>query len=187
MKDLSKTEIKLIEDIKLSAPSKAQIKSLIKLFQNPENIDFVGEYTDWPYNPNLEEKIKEWIQQSEQGKFIFFIILVKNKIAGTCRILDINYEDKKATLGYILLKQYTRQGIATSCIKALLELCFYELKLNKVLLEIDARNRPSIKLEKKLRFFHEGTLRQDYTYHYKPSHELSDWQIWSMLKSEYKS
>jgi ribosomal-protein-alanine N-acetyltransferase len=186
MRDLSKTEIKVDENTELVVPKLEQVDDLVKLFQDPENLKFIGQYTDWPYAHNLESKIEQWVTQSKEGTFLFLIILVDSQIAGTCRIPNINPEDKKAALGYILLKEYTRQGLATACIKSLLEFSFSALDLNRIYLEIDSRNNPSIELAKKLNFTYEGTLRQDYKYQNKTTHELSDWQIWSMLKEEYK-
>lgn len=187
MKDLSKTEIQVTKNVKLIVPNNEQIKELVRLFQDPESLEFIGQYTDWPYSTNLEEKIEHWIKQSKEGKFLFLIILVGSQIAGTCRIPNINFEDEKAALGYILLKEYTEKGLATACINSLLKFSFKNLKLNRIYLEIDSRNTPSIELAKKLNFTYEGTLREDYKYQNKPSHELSNWEIWSMLKKEYHS
>lgn len=187
MQDLSKTKIRVNDDIELVVPCATQIEELIIIFQDPKNIEFIGRYTDWPYSDNLKEKIQDWIELTSKGEFVFMIILVNSKIAGTCRIVDINSRDKKAALGYIILEEYSGHGLATGCVKALLEYSYKSLQLNRIYLEIDPRNKQSIRLAEKLNFTYEGTLREDYKYQNRPPYEFSDWQIWSMLKSEYKS
>jgi RimJ/RimL family protein N-acetyltransferase len=187
MRDLSKTEIKVNHSAKLAIPDAEQIKKLVSLLQNPENLKFVDKFPDWPHAKDLEQKIFKWLELAKAGEFLFFIILVEDKIAGTCRIIDINYSDEKAELGYILLPQFTKRGIATNCVNAMLGFCFDKLNLNRVELCISDDNSESIKLAQRLKFKHEGTLRDEYKYKYSKPGEFSTTQIWSMLKSEYNS
>jgi ribosomal-protein-serine acetyltransferase len=186
MKDLSKKEIKVNENTRLIVPESGQVKELVKLFQDPENLKFVGKFPDWPHAKDLEQKIIRWLDLTKNGEFLFFVIVVDNKIAGTCRIIDINHSDEKAELGYILLPQFTKKGIATNCVKALLKFCFAELNLNRVELCISDDNLESIKLAKRLNFIHEGTLRDEYKYKFSKPGKFSTTQIWSILKKEYK-
>lgn len=187
MRDLSKTEIKVNDKLKLVVPSIYQVDELVNLFQNSENLEFIGKYPDWPHNPNLKERLAEWIDQSSEGAFLPLLILHGGEIAGICRLLNINYEHEKVEFGYILLPKFTKKGIATASVKAMLEFAFNELGLNRVELIIDSRNTDSIKLAERLDFTYEGTLRQDYKYKYSQPGKYSDGQVWSMLKSEYKS
>lgn len=187
MKDLSATEIRVNDDVKLIALRSDQVKDLAKIFQSPENLEFVGKFPDWPHNPNLEEKMEGWIRESKEGSFLPLLILNKGMIAGVCRLLNINYEHEKVEFGYILLPNFTKKGIATASVKAMLGFAFNNLNLNRVELIIDSRNEDSIRLAKRLDFFYEGTLRQDYKYKYSQPGNYSDGMVFSMIKSEYKS
>lgn len=187
MSDLSNTEIKVNDDIKLVSLKNGQVKDIVRLFKAPENIKFVGEFPDWPHNPNLEQKVKSWIKDSKKGLFLPLVIFYKGEIAGVCRLIDINYSHEKVEFGYILLPDFTKKGIATECVKAMLSLSFNKLGLNRVELIIDSQNTDSIKLAERLNFTYEGTLRQDYKYQYSQPGKYSDGMVYSMLKSEYKS
>lgn len=187
MRDLSKTEIRVNDELKLVVPSIHQVDELVNLFQSSENLEFIGKYPDWPHNPNLKERLTEWINQSSDGVFLPLLILHGEETAGICRLLNISYEHEKVEFGYILLPKFTRKGIATAAVKAMLEFAFNELCLNRVELIIDSRNTDSIRLAKRLDFTYEGTLRQDYKYKYSQPGKYSDGMVFSILKSEYKS
>lgn len=186
MQDLSKTEIQVDDDTKLVVPNEDQIKELIETFQKPENLDFVGKFPDWPHDPNLESRVEQWLERSKDGSFVPLIALYKGQLAGTFRLIDINYKHERVEFGYILLPQFTKKGIASSCIKAMLGFSFDKLGMNRVELLIDSRNEDSIRLAKRLNYTYEGTMRQDYKYEYSQPGKYSDGMVFSMLKSEYK-
>ena len=84
---------------------------------------------------------------------ITFGIEYKNKsillLAGTIGIKDIDYVNKKADIGYWIGKQYQGKGIATECVKLVVNYAFNELKLEEILAYVFPDNNSSIRVLKK--------------------------------------
>ena len=185
MKDLSKTEIQVNQDIIMSVPSTKQIQQIAKAVNLPENYKTISPFIDWLYIGDPVKKIQKRKKQSKKGTSLPLAILYKNELAGFCRIIDISQKHQKAELGYFVLSGFRRNGIASSILISFFVFCFTNLNLNRVELCIDPSNEASIKLAKKHDFKLEGTLRQ--SFFSEVTNKLIDDQIWSMLKEEYSS
>ena len=88
-------------------------------------------------------------------KAITFAIDYKNKLqsfqllSGTIGIKHIDYVNKKANIGYWIGKQYQGKGIATECVRLVVNYAFDELKLKEISAYVFPDNKPSIRgLEK---------------------------------------
>src|ERR671912_1520617 len=108
-------------------------------------------------NPYRIEDALNFIKSSYDDfklhKAITFAIDYKNKsillLAGTIGIKDIDYVNKKADIGYWIGKQYQGKGIATECVKLVVNYAFDELKLEEISAYVFPDNKPSIRsLEK---------------------------------------
>lgn len=88
-------------------------------------------------------------------KAITFAIDYKNKLqsihllAGTIDIKDIDYVNKKANIGYWIGKQYQGKGIATECVKLVVNYAFDILKLEEISAYVFPDNNPSIRVLEK--------------------------------------
>lgn len=70
-------------------------------------------------------------------------------LAGTIGIKEIDYVNKKANIGYWIGKQYQGKGIATECIKLIVNYAFDILELEEISAYVFPDNKPSIRgLEK---------------------------------------
>jgi ribosomal-protein-alanine N-acetyltransferase len=70
-------------------------------------------------------------------------------LVGTIGIKDIDYVDKKANIGYWIGKHYQGKGIATECIKLVVNYTFDELKLEEISAYVFPNNNPSIRVLEK--------------------------------------
>src|ERR671911_2805889 len=70
-------------------------------------------------------------------------------LAGTIGIKEIDYVNKKANIGYWIGKQYQGKGIATECIKLIVNYAFDELKLEEILAYVFLDNKQSIRVLEK--------------------------------------
>ncbi|MBU5225702.1 GNAT family N-acetyltransferase [Clostridium senegalense] len=84
------------------------------------------------------------------------------KFLGEIGIYNIDFNSNNAEIGYSILKEYWRCGIASECILTVEEFFFNNLKMHKIIAKIDIKNTPSVKLIEKLNFYREGVLREHY-------------------------
>jgi [ribosomal protein S5]-alanine N-acetyltransferase len=111
-----------------------------------------------PYPYRLEDALNFIKSSYEDFKFckaITFAIDYKNKsksillLGGTIGIKDIDYVNNKADIGYWIGKQYQGKGIATECIKLVVNYGFDALKLEEILAYVFPDNNSSIRVLKK--------------------------------------
>jgi ribosomal-protein-alanine N-acetyltransferase len=72
----------------------------------------------------------------------------------------MNKECRSAEIGYSLSRLYWNQGLMTEAVKAVLELGFRQLKLNRIEAQHDTLNPASGKVMQNCGMVKEGTLRQ---------------------------
>ena len=114
-----------------------------------------------PYPYRIEDAlnfIKSSYEDFKLHKAITFAIDYKNKsksillLAGTIGIKDIDYVNNKADIGYWIGKQYQDKGIATECIKLVVNYAFDILELEEISAYVLTDNNPSIRVLEKNRF-----------------------------------
>jgi [ribosomal protein S5]-alanine N-acetyltransferase len=77
------------------------------------------------------------------------IIESKLLLVGTIGIKDIDYVNKKANIGYWIGTQYQGKGIATECVRLVVNYAFDELKLKEISAYVFPDNNSSIKVLEK--------------------------------------
>ena len=95
----------------------------------------------------LASPLGKWgIELKENGKFI-----------GTIDLLDLDLCLKKGSIGYVLNKDYWKQGLATEATKAVISLAFEKLGMNKIIAVHDKDNPASGRVMAKsgMQFSHE--------------------------------
>src|SRR5918995_6932809 len=111
-----------------------------------------------PYPYKIDDAlyfIKSSYDDFRLRKAISFAIDYKNKLqlfqllSGTIGIKDIDYINKKANIGYWIGKQYQGKGIATECVKLVVNYAFDELKLEEILAYVFLDNKQSIRVLEK--------------------------------------
>jgi [ribosomal protein S5]-alanine N-acetyltransferase len=122
-----------------------------------------------PYPYKIDDAlnfIKSSYDDFRLRKTITFAIDYKNKLqsfqllSGTIGIKDINYVNKKANIGYWIGKQYQDKGIATECIKLVINYAFDVLKLEEISAYVFPDNNPSIRVLEKNRFVKTGEVNE---------------------------
>ena len=87
-------------------------------------------------------------------------IFFEGRIVGTIGCNDISMGNKSAEIGYWLAKDATGNGIITKCCRALINYCFSELQLNRIVIRAMVENAPSRAVPERLGFTLEGIARQ---------------------------
>lgn len=120
-------------------------------------------------------------KQRRAKKGIQFTIKYKNKICGMTGLVFIYNQSKKTEIGYWLSSKQTGKGIMTKSCKALINYCFYNLNLNKIMIRCAPGNKASIGIPERLKFRKEGLLREDTILNGK----FEDLILFSMLRKEW--
>ena len=102
------------------------------------------------------EKINNYIEANES---IMWAITLKenNTLVGTICFWNIDAENKKAEIGYMLHPQFQGKGIMQEAVQKVIEYGFESLQLNSIVAGFQKNNLRSLKLLERNGFIYEGT------------------------------
>lgn len=114
--------------------------------------------------PDSVEGEREWLKRRkykrENNLEYNYSIIYNKKLVGGCEI-RINQEYPHiGEIGYFIDRNYFNRGIATETVKKLEEIAFNELKLIRIEIRMDPRNKGSEKVAIKNNYEKEGLLRK---------------------------
>ncbi len=89
---------------------------------------------------------------------------IPKKIIGTICYWQLQPENYRAEIGYVLHPNYWRQGIMKEAIEKVLEYGAAEMKLHRVEARLNAENLPSAAILEATGFKKEGHLKEDFFY-----------------------
>jgi RimJ/RimL family protein N-acetyltransferase len=184
-----------MEGIEMLKP--LETKRLILRTLLPKDFDDVHSYASVPENsiymewgPNTEEETRAFIQtsilQAEESPCTNHqyaaVLKETGHLIGACNLV---LKGGKAEIGWILHRDYWKQGYGPEMGKALLELGFDELHLHRITARCDAENYGSYRVMEKIGMRREGLLLQA-----RPANKLSnkkygDESIYAILKEEW--
>jgi RimJ/RimL family protein N-acetyltransferase len=116
-----------------------------------------------PYQREDAERFLAWQRESaKQGHELVFALhqLADGRLVGCASLREIDREHLQAELGYWIGVPYWNQGFATEAARALVQLGFEQLGLNRIYAHHMARNRPSGRVLERIGMRCEGVLRQ---------------------------
>jgi len=104
------------------------------------------------------------------------------KIIGMVSLMDIDYKNKNAEIGYWLGKKYWGQGLSDEAVELIIQFGFDKLKLEKIWARVSAPNERSSKLLERSGFKCEGRIRKAVFKHKQYFDEFA----YGLLKEEYR-
>jgi len=137
--------------IKIRAHLKKDIPFRVKWLNNKKATIFALD------NPNQKTTIaeqEEWFRNyKNNSNKKFFTILFNDKPIGFMGLSDIDFNSKKASV-FILIGEdnYREKGVGTVAMNFLIKKAFNDLKLKKLVLEVNKFNVSAITLYKKIGF-----------------------------------
>ncbi|SDP12817.1 ribosomal-protein-serine acetyltransferase [Paenibacillus sp. yr247] len=87
-------------------------------------------------------------------------IFYQNEIVGCIGLHEINWGNKKTSIGYWLAEGYQGKGIMTDACRCIINYAWNELSLNRIEIRARTDNFKSRAIPMRLNFKHEGTIRQ---------------------------
>ena len=144
----------------------------------------------WAYtikDPYTLQDALDWIEKTHKDfetreAFQFAVVLKESgEVIGGAGLHSVNWDNRKAEVGYLIRKQDRGKGYATEAVRLLLEYAFKDLQLNKVGARMFAVNEASKKIVENCGFTLEGTFRKE---RYKDGIYYDELR-YGMLYSEY--
>ncbi|QHT63124.1 GNAT family N-acetyltransferase [Paenibacillus lycopersici] len=143
--------------------------------------------SDALYFPRSEAGTKAWAEQQaflgQQGDNIQLVIATLNgDIVGSINSHHCDARNGTFRYGVAIFRPHWRQGYASEAVSLLLRYFFHELRYEKATAHVYAFNESSVRLQEKLGFRLEGTLRgMIFT-----NGQRHDEYIYGMLSEEFK-
>lgn len=128
------------------------------------------------------ESCEKFIKDSFNKTDRTYAIDVNGEYAGSISLKHIDMNDKNAEFAISIRKKYRGKGLGKQAIKDILEIAFYELKLNKVYLNVLSDNVNAIKAYEKSGFIFEGELVN----HIRIDNEYKNLKLYGIWRSNYE-
>ena len=173
----------IIENISIELLNSKHSKELFALTKS--NRAYLRKWLPWlDFNKTVQDTekfIKSAIIQYKDGLGPQYAVFYKDRICGVNGYHRIDKNNKTGMLGYWLGETYNGKGIISSTTIKLLNIGFYEYKLNKIEIRCASENHKSRAVPERLGFKHEATLRQCELLYDK----YVDHAVYSLLSIEY--
>ena len=106
-----------------------------------------------------------------------------DSLVGTCTLFRLDEQNRRAEVGYALIRARWGQGLMHEALTAVLDLAFGPMRLHRVEADIDPRNTASIRALERLGFAREGLLRE----RWQVGGEITDSLIMGLLRGEWRA
>ncbi|MDP0492521.1 MAG: GNAT family N-acetyltransferase [Verrucomicrobiota bacterium JB023] len=169
--------------VRLRSLTEDDVPSLFEIFGDHEVVRYWGHSVlpDLAAARTLLEDIREHLAQ----KTLFqwgVEVNASGEIVGTCTLASLDFENRRAELGFALAKRFWFHGYMAEALPVLLSFAFGEMKLHRVWADTDPRNDRSIRVLERLGFRREGVLREHYLIH----GESQDAVVYGLLNSDWR-
>ncbi|MDK8182603.1 GNAT family protein [Paenibacillus sp. UMB4589-SE434] len=150
------------------------------------NRDHLREWLPWVDNMKSADDTKQFIE-SELQKFsnnngFNCGMYYNDKFAGCIGFHELDWRNRKTSIGYWLAAEYQGLGIVTSACREMITYAFAEYGLNRIEIRAGEYNTKSRAVPERLGFTYEGSIRQAEWLH----DRCIDHAVYGLLASEWK-
>lgn len=170
------------DGLTLRTIAEGDVDALFALFGDPEVTRFWG-HPALPDRAAARELLAAIEEGARTGTLLQWGIVPdgRDRLVGTCTLAAIDREHRRAELGLALGRGHRGRGHARQAARAVLRHGFDELRLHRVVADVDPRNEAALRLARDLGFRREGRLRR----HYRRDEEWQDGVLFGLLESEW--
>jgi len=171
------------ERLKLERVATVHAEAMFEMRSN----DDVMRYIERPRPKSIEDihvlirRNNEFIDANE-ALILFLRVKDTDKFCGNILLWQINKDNHRGEVGYLLHPDYWRKGIVTEAVQEVLRYGFDELKLHSIEANVNPKNEPSWKLLEKCGFVREAYFRENFYWEGK----FHDTMIYSLLVQDWK-
>jgi ribosomal-protein-alanine N-acetyltransferase len=135
-------------------------KAMFAMLSDPVSM----EYWSSPALTDIRElrtALKKDIESDATGSSMCWAVLSKDtqEIIGKCILFQFSHQNRRAEIGYILNREFWRQGLMSEALAAVISFAFTRLDLHRIEADVDPDNIGSLAILEKLGFKREGLLR----------------------------
>lgn len=129
----------------------------------------------------VQQKMFDW----NKNKAFAFMIFYKEtqQLIGHFNLKDIDWKAHQCELAYFIDEDFEKSGLISEALNSLLQVCFHEIKLNRVIARIVTTNVPSQKVAEKSGLKYEGAFYKDYTTY---DNKIVDTYRYGISKEEFE-
>jgi len=169
------------ERLRLRPMTETDLGFTYRLFSDPET----NRYSSYDGLATPEDAVRMYKGYLRPGFEDHFRVALElretGEAVGTMGLYKYSERDRRAELGYDLLRSHWGRGIMSEAVGALLGYGFGELGLDRVEATVDPLNLRSVRLLERLGFTLEGRMRERYWYKGGPHDEL----VYGLLKRDW--
>jgi len=139
----------------------ADVEALFEIFSDPE----VARFLAIPRHHSREdtERFLDGIHEGFRTSSLYqWGIEHAGRVIGTCTLGGIDWENRRAEIGFALGRASWGQGLMPDALAVLIDHAFNDMGLHRIEADVDPRNTVSLRLLDRLGFRREGHLRERY-------------------------
>lgn len=160
--DLNKIPRELnTRDLRLRPSTLADAEGMFAMLSDPESMKYWSDQPVSGINGALKSLRKD-LESDAQGNSMCWAVTMKDQdeMIGKCILFQFNQDNHRAEIGYMLNRNYWRQGLMHQALEAVIEFAFNTLNLHRIEADVDPKNVASLSLLEKLGFEREGLFRE---------------------------
>jgi ribosomal-protein-serine acetyltransferase len=151
-----------------------------------DNLEYLHEWLPWATEAYTVESAREFmrtaLERFGREETLTLLIFFQNRFSGCIGFNKPDYVNKSTEIGYWQAADVQGNGIMTKCCRAVIDHCFGELDLNRIVIRCATGNRKSQAIPERLGFSLEGIEREAEWLHGK----FVSLKVYSMLKKEWE-
>ena len=128
-----------------------------------DNREYLREWLPWlDGTNNVDDEasfIASTLEEYGRGDGVLYAIRLEDNLIGTISLNWIDWANKGCGIGYWVSNEYSGQGIATRCCIRVMEHCFDDLGMHRLVLEAATENFPSRAIAERLGMRLEGITK----------------------------
>ena len=148
------------EDLHLRASKLSDVEGMFAMLSDPESMKY------WSNPPVTKigdalEVLRQDLESDAKGNSMCWAVTLKgqDEMIGKCILFQFNQANRRAEIGFILNRNYWRQGLMFQALEAVIDFAFTTLKLHRIEADVDPENAGSLGVLEKLGFQREGLFR----------------------------
>jgi RimJ/RimL family protein N-acetyltransferase len=161
MMDLKNTDCELdTPDLHLRRVRLSDAEGLFRMLSDAESM----KYWSSPPVADVSDALKvlhEDVESDARGNSICWAVTPKgqDEMIGKCILFQFSPANHRAEIGFILNRDYWRQGLMLQALQAVIHFAFNSLNLHRIEADVDPNNAGSLGILEKLGFEREGLFR----------------------------
>lgn len=171
-------------DLRLRPSNAMDAESMFAMLSDPQSMKY---WCDQPLK-DLDAAVKVLnrdLESDAQSNSMCWAITRKgqDRMIGKCILFQFSQDKHRAEIGYILNREYWRQGLMYQALGAVIDFAFDTLKLHRIEADVDTENAGSLGLLEKLGFKREGLFRERWFVY----NEWQDSVMLGLLKQDWQA